>query len=262
MKEFLYNKYSTYNQDTVDQFQQKITNLLPTFNRQNVYDCDLAVWGFEAPSEHGNAGYWWMTQHAITYLEDGGFVHQVGERCTPQVYQIWSDLFLAAQENNPGFKVLQPLVSENLILEDVNHPGYQYSDNGKICYQKYDTTLGGFGFPPWVDSKRGAFVFDDAHVKKWIDWVHWTLSILKKKGHMYPKTGFTLDCWVRDPDVAFLLLRLPVCETTDINEAIEVHMEALTHIFEASAVDNYHIQLNDINELNRYARTLWSQLTI
>jgi hypothetical protein len=137
MKQFLLAQFNNYNQATVDKFQAKMVDPLPTFNAPNAWEPDTNVWG------HEPEGFWYTNRNQTYFFENNGTVHTLGTVYKPDYYEMYKILY---QENkkNPTCNVIIPLEISVETLTAVDHP-CGIPTGSDIYYMKFETPNGEYG---------------------------------------------------------------------------------------------------------------------
>jgi hypothetical protein len=243
MREFLYHKLIQFNEAFVEEFQDKMTGLLPVFNRPDFIDA--TIWGST------DKGRWLATLNECRFYENNGTIHIVGwERDTN-----WFENYCKIYERSITDNIVTlstPVDSEtsNLIIQNRYIAGLSES---RAHYIKLQTPNQSYGLTMMLSSLLKPIVNSERNdeIWKYINEVRWILETCKSLDIAFPEVIST-NTRLQDAD-SFFYTVLPKF-VLDLESSINWHLAYLDTKFLIN-MPGEHKQRN-----KQYAREQWLPL--
>ena len=243
MKQFLLTKFLQFDQNSVDDFQTSIANMMPLFNKPIISipsDVPATVWGFT------NRGFWTVTLTEAYFYDFDGTIHVISSTKDEQYYLMFRDLYYASVFSNSRCQLSKPL--------DFSEETWVGKNNKKIYYFKFQTPAGGYGTPLRLKLLLEKKTTDLTEWNKetltiwytdYINEITWLLSAIVTYG--YPLYPICANQFRLEYDAGSFFYMLPNFTHTK-EDAIKNYLIGIEGLVD-------YIKLDD--KLNIYAREQW-----
>lgn len=228
MKEFLIEKFNTFNQDTIDRFQKELVGPLPSFSTPRADSTNTVMWGYT------EQGFWYGNNCQTYFFENSGTIHTVGVLLTPYHFSLYQQL----HKDAPTL-VLQPIE----ITKELTSLSYV----SNLYYAKFQTPNSKYGRNIVVESLVTKKANLNEIFKRYIDGLVHLTNLLKLQGVLPYYDFFNFLCC---GEHSFFMFVNTFDRYEDRNDGINLLLQTIESYFLADKT----FEGVDVKELMQYAK--------
>ena len=249
MQDFLYNKFSNLNTDSLAEFQGQINDWLPSFNSPVKDDFKTSIWG------RNGGDFWTVNREYGQYFEESGVIHFVGFNCNEQYYTAYNYLYEASLTSR-ACKMSQAVAFEQSVLDVAGH-GSGHPIGTPIYYIKYQTPDNTYGAPFTLDILVDPNYDIEGYLRRFVDEITWIFATLKQGQFLLPE-WITFDLRLRNRFGIFYTRLTDL--TLSPGDAVTSYLTMMGELLDVILTRKSDLDAGIKESILSYARDKWQPL--